>query len=251
MIHFFFDGNYIFAASLLSLFLLLRVFSQHHADWPVFRRGALQIQISWHLFGWTQQAAYASQVTCTPTCHLQIINVVLISHINSCHFVGMVSPRRSLGLVPAVSASESAREIFLLQSQSGVSQERRVAGCCAYGVVHAHVATHSKHGTDGSKNTFIHMLWVICIYAHNNEYSFPLMVKCAHPRTKPTITICAETFVLFFPALRNFWQFPLKITKWWQIIGKTNSEHVRMRTIYQTAVEKQQTKHFFMLLANM
>lgn len=135
MILFFFDGNYIFAASLLSLFLLLLlsfVFSQHHADWPVFRRGALQIQISWHLFGWTQQAAYASQVTCTQTCHLQIINVVLISHINSCHFVGMVSPRRSLGLVPAVSASESAREIFLLQSQSGASQERRVAGWCAY-----------------------------------------------------------------------------------------------------------------------
>lgn len=51
MILFFFDGNYISAASLLSLFLLLVVFSQHHADWPVFRRGALQIQISCHLFG--------------------------------------------------------------------------------------------------------------------------------------------------------------------------------------------------------
>lgn len=55
--------------------------------------GTPEIQISWHLFGRTRQAAYASQVMCIQTCNLQIINVVLISHINSCHFVGIVSPR--------------------------------------------------------------------------------------------------------------------------------------------------------------
>lgn len=76
--------------------------------------GTPEIQISWHLFGRTQQAAYASQVTCTQTCNLQIINVALISHINSCHFVGIVSPRRSPGLLPATSASETTRAIFLL-----------------------------------------------------------------------------------------------------------------------------------------
>lgn len=89
-------------------------------------RGTPEIQISWHLFGRTQQAAYASQVTCTQTCNLQIINVVLISHINSCHFVGIVSPRRSPGLLPATTASETARAIFLLRSASGASEERRV-----------------------------------------------------------------------------------------------------------------------------
>lgn len=70
-------------------------------------QGTPEIQISWRLFGRTRKAAYVSQVMCTQTCNLQIINVVLISHINSCHFVGIVSPRWSPGLLPAPSASES------------------------------------------------------------------------------------------------------------------------------------------------
>lgn len=71
-------------------------------------QGTPEIQISWRLFGRTRKAAYVSQVMCTQTCNLQIINVVLISHINSCHFVGIVSPRWSPGLLPAPSASECA-----------------------------------------------------------------------------------------------------------------------------------------------
>lgn len=101
-------------------------------------RGTPEIQISWHLFGWTQQAAYASQVTCTQTCNLQIINVVLISHINSCHFVGIVSPRRSPGLLPATTASETARANFsALKREQGV---RRKTGRCW--LVNTHWHTH-------------------------------------------------------------------------------------------------------------
>lgn len=106
-------------------------------------RGTPEIQISWHLFGRTRQAAYASQVTCTQTCNLQIINVVLISHINSCHFVGIVSPRRSPGLLPAMSASETARAVLLLRSESRASEERRAAGWCTHSDTHTH--THPEH----------------------------------------------------------------------------------------------------------
>lgn len=103
--------------------------------------GTPEIQISWHLFGQTRQAAYASQVMCIQTCNLQIINVVLISHINSCHFVGIVSPRQSPGLLPATSASETARAIFLLRTESGAWEERRAAG----GHTLAHTNTQSSY----------------------------------------------------------------------------------------------------------
>lgn len=97
--------------------------------------------------GGAVRAAYASQETCSQTCNLQIINVVLISHINSCHFVGMVftPSSRSLGPVPATSASETARVITLLQSESGVSEERKVAGWFtrAHRRSHTHAHTHS------------------------------------------------------------------------------------------------------------
>lgn len=75
-----------------------------------------EIQRSWR----TQPAAYASQVMCTQTCNLQIINAVLISHINSCHFVGIVSPRWSPGLLPAnVSQRDGGSDFLRSEARAG------------------------------------------------------------------------------------------------------------------------------------
>lgn len=102
-------------------------------DWPIFSHwGTPEIQISWHLFGRTRQAAYVSQVMCTQTCNLQIINMVLIRRINLCHFVGIVSPHWSTGFLPAATLSKTVRVFFFFfstQIQSGASKDRRVVAC--------------------------------------------------------------------------------------------------------------------------
>lgn len=147
--------------------------------WPVFTCWAIWMQKSWHLLGGTVQAAYASQVTCSQTCNLQIINVVLISHINSCHFVGMVftPSSRSLGPVPATSASETARVITLLQSESGVSEERKVAGC----FTHAHAATRTRTHTHRRTDTHTHLYHTYMVTVSFLINSTP---PYGHPHTK-------------------------------------------------------------------
>lgn len=120
-----------------------------------------EIQRSWR----TQPAAYASQVMCTQTCNLQIINAVLISHINSCHFVGIVSPRWSPGLLPAnVSQRDGGSDFLRSESESGASEQKnkKKKGRWQAHKWHKHVhRTHRKYlrthaREDSSRNSYTH-----------------------------------------------------------------------------------------------
>lgn len=160
--------------------------------------------------GGTVQAAYASQVTCSQTCNLQIINVVLISHINSCHFVGMVftPSSRSLGPVPATSASETARVITLLQSESGVSEEREVAGW----FTHTHTNTHRHtcaHTHIHTHNCTKGLLWATqlcdCFF-----YIHPSIWTPTHKTTTNTMCINICPFFLLCFLHEEIFDIPIK-----------------------------------------
>lgn len=100
-------------------------------------QGTPEIQISWRSLGGTWQAAYVSQIMCTQTCNLQIISKVLISHINSRHFVGIVSTGRSPGLLPAARQPE---KLFHSKARTGRQKtEGPRAGWCD---THTHTHTH-------------------------------------------------------------------------------------------------------------